>query len=152
MQTEDTRNLEGAGASLAGATRGLLENSHRVAPNRLVLGPERDQVTIYAHGVPTALLERHINTLELAVKEPLFVAAVLDFQRLYWTHTGALLRLQGDTVYNIIGSAACVLRGKHLPVWHPRPGMEDVRIVVPRVDPRGLSPVDVFQLASQLGF
>lgn len=109
-------------------------------------------MTVYAHGVPAAILEKHLNTLELAQQEPLFVAAVLDFEHLYWTHTGAMLRLQGDTVYNILGPALCVLRGQHRPNYDPRPGMDNVRVVVPRVDPRGLSSVDVFQLALELGF
>jgi hypothetical protein len=147
MQEEDARDLEGTRATDPGGAGGLLED-----PNRVVIGPEQNQVTVYAHGVAMAILEKHINSLELAQNDPLFVAAVLDFESLYWTHTGALLRLQGDTVYNILGPSICVLRGQHRPVWSPRPGLDHVRVVVPREDPRGLSPVDVFQLAISLGF
>lgn len=147
MQKEDARHLQGAHAASAIGTGGLLAD-----PNRVVIGPGQHEVTIYAHGVPMAILEKHINSLELAQRDPVFVASVLDFEALHWTHTGALLRLQGDTVYNILGPSVCVIRGRHRPVWAPRPGIDSVRVVVPREDPRGLSPVDVFQLAIALGF
>jgi hypothetical protein len=147
MQEEESEDQQGPLTPRSGATAGVLES-----PNRIVIGPGQDQITVYANGVATAVLEKHTNSLELASQEPLFYGSVMDFENLYWTQTGALLRLQGETVMNILGPAVCVLRCTHRPVWHPRPGMDGLRLVVPRIDPGGLSTAEVFQLAIQLGF
>ena len=147
MQKEEPRDQQGPDTPRTGEAIRFLED-----PHRLVVGPEHGQVTVYVHGVVTAILSGHTNSLVLQNAEPVFIATVMDFDRLFWSQQGALLRLQGEQVYNLLGSAITLIRGKHLPVWHPRPGIEDVRAVVPILNPRGLAPVDVFQLAIQLGY
>jgi hypothetical protein len=116
------------------------------------MGPGPDQVTVYANGVATAVLEKHINTRDLDSSDPMLQARVYDFQSLYWSHTGSLLRLQGEHALDILGPAITVLRGHHRPVYHPRPGINDVRVVLPIYNPMGLRPLEVFQLAMKLGF
>lgn len=116
------------------------------------MGPGADQLSVYANGVVTAILERHVNSKELENLDPILQARVYDFRALYWTHTGSILRLQGEHALDILGPAICVLRGSHRPVWHPRPGMDEVRVVVPLFNPQGLRPIEVFQVAMRLGF
>lgn len=147
MQKEEPESDTPASAGSDDTTQWILEGAHRV-----VIGPEPDQVTVYANGVATAVLEKHVNTRDLACVDPVFKARVYDFEVLYWLHSGAMLRLQGEHTLDILGLSICVLRGEHRPIWHPRPGMNGVRVVVPIDNPEGLRPIEVFQLASRLGF
>lgn len=147
MQTQDDESDEGSRGADADAAERVLEDSHRV-----VLGPGPDQLSIYCNGAVTAVLEKHLNTRDLDSATPMLQARVYDFESLYWSHRGALLRLQGEHVLDILGLSICVLRGDHRPVWHPRPGMTGVRVVVPLFNPLGLQPLGIFQLATLLGF
>lgn len=116
------------------------------------MGPGPDEITVYANGVPAAVLGRHTNTRDLESEDPMLRARVYDFQALYWTRSGALQRLQGVHALDILGPAITLLRGQHRPIYHPRPGLETPRVVLPTHNPLGLRPIDVFQIAMKLGF
>lgn len=146
MQAEDLEGDGNAGTSPENTADWLLEDSYRV-----VQGPERDQITVFANGVATAVLEGHFNTKEFEHTDPEFKARVYDFTRLDWTQVGALFRLQGQHALDVLGPTVCILRGKHRPVWDPRPGMDDVRVLLPLHNPKGLRPLEVFQLAMREG-
>jgi hypothetical protein len=147
MQEKEPQGDIGAGDTGTAGPARVLEN-----PNRLVIGPEPKTLWVYANGLHTATLEGHFNTLQMLSTKPPFAGSIMDFERLRWTMTGALRRVQGEHVLELIGGTACVLRGKHRDVWHPLPGMDDVRLVVPINNPEGLQPLEVFQLAMRLGF
>lgn len=147
MQTQDPPSDVSTVEAAAGGPGRILAD-----PNRVVVGPDSGQVSVYSHGTMTAILDRHFNSLYLVSDDPPFSAQVYDFDALNWTQTGALLRIQGEHTLDILGPAICVLRGKHRPIWDPRPGMDEVRVVVPTFNPQGLRPLEIFQLATRLGF
>lgn len=107
---------------------------------------------VYTHNALVATLEGHVNTLAIANASPLFAGKVYDFDQLYWTHTGSVLRLQGVTILDVLGPALVLLRGRHRPVWDPRPGASDVRVLIQLENPTNLSPKEIFELAIALHF
>lgn len=122
------------------------------SPNRVIVGSEPGQVIVIADGIEVAVLEGHHNSGDFFSKEKNFRAAVYDFKELNWTHRGALLQMQGELVSNILGPALCFMRGRHRVPGHPRPGADDVRILVPLHNPEGLRAMEMFRLASIHGF
>lgn len=110
------------------------------------------QWKVYTHGSMVALLEGHVGTQNIADAEPIFLGKVYDFDQFYWTHTGTILRLQGVPVFEVLGMALVLLRGNHRPVYDPRPGASDVRVVMPLENPANLSQRQIFELAIRLEF
>jgi hypothetical protein len=119
---------------------GILADSDRIEETR---GTYR----VYAGGRHTATCvqrEQGVSIIYNSVRELRF--AVYCFRHLYLEHTGALLFLQGVRLTEVLGKAVCLVKGKPRPVWDPRPGLDDVTLVVPLDNPRGLGPEEVFNI------
>jgi hypothetical protein len=147
MQTKEPEGHARASGEATDASTRLLEN-----PNRLVVGDDPGTIRVYADGMHTATLEGQFNTLVMRSDAPPFAGTIFDFNLLRWTMNGAMARIQGAHVLDILGHTLVVLRGKHRDVWHPQPGMDEIRVLVPIDNPKGLRPLEVFQLAMRLGF
>lgn len=152
MSKVQTENVEGdVGAREVGDVHPswLLEN-----PNAVVFGTADNQATIYACGVAVALLYGDMGRYEAEVEsaEPPFRGLLYRFTSLQWTHHAALLRLQGVNVSDVLGPSVCIIKGEHRPVFDPCPGMDEVYLVTPNVNPTGLSIQQIFQLVKGLGF
>jgi hypothetical protein len=112
-----------------------------------------------------ALLEGHVNTVEATWKIPweegqvvrnstdqAFAGQIYDFDALHWTHPATISLLQGTKVLDLLGPTVVLLRGLHRERWWPRPGMRDVRLLVPLHNPQKLGHERLFKLAIENGF
>lgn len=66
-----------------------------------------------------------------------------EFERLSWTHTGALLRLQGASLQQLMGPSFVLLSFRERPRWSPRPGLDDVLVAIIDQNPEGLTPQEL---------
>lgn len=145
MQTQDAQDNEGAREENNDRAQGVLED-----PNRVVT--VEGGLDVYADNTLVAVIRGEIHRSSLAQASSGFRGDVIDFLRLDWSRPAALKRLQGAHVYDILGPSICLLNGCHRPAWSPVPGVEMPRVLVPRLNPLGLSVVDLFQLAKTGGF
>lgn len=99
-----------------------------------------------------AVLEGHRQSGEFYDPATEVKAVVYDFTELNWTHRGAMLVIQGEVISTILGPALFLLRVTHRVIGHPRPGMDDVRVLVPLQNPQGLQSMELMKLALKRGF
>jgi hypothetical protein len=145
MQTSNDATERSAVAPSAAPARWVLED-----PTRLVLSDRPGEVLAYVDGTHVATFVGQVSMQDLA--DDGFYGRLFDWSFLYWSHAGTLRRLQGAHCLDILKHAAILVRGTHSDIWHPRLHIADVRVIVPLENPKGLSPLEIFQLAVSLGF
>lgn len=147
MQMQEPQSHQGASHNPSTRQNGVLESA-----NRVIIGACPGQVIVIADGAEVAVLEGHHLSGDFYCPENELKASIYDFTELNWTHRGAMLQLQGELISTILGPAICLMRCKHRVAGHPQPGMDEVRILVPLQNPKGLRTVEMFQLARKFGF
>lgn len=98
------------------------------------------------------MLEGPVSSVGIDRPDLQLVGWVYNYKTLRWSHRAALLQLQNERVLDTLGSAICLLRGKHRPIWYPIPGMDDVCVLTLLDNPAGLQTLELFRLARGLGF
>ncbi len=145
MQDEGVSSHIGSREGRSPAADRLLESPHRI-----VVGPAHGQMVVYCDNIEVALLDGHNCSTTFVCTD--FRAAIYDFSALYWTHSATMRALQGEIFSTILGPCVCLLSSKWRPWFHSRPGMDDVRILVPLENPRRLQTLEIFELAKRHGF
>jgi hypothetical protein len=94
-----------------------------------------------------ATLKDQIGNSELR-EEGDVVYSRLRYKRMDWSHTAALMRLQGAHIQYLLGDRFILLAGSHRPDYAPNPGMDDVEVGFVLENPDQLDPTDLFVLMS----
>ena len=127
MQEDHAGSNGGASSTCPGYTGGFLEDPDRVAYMQV--------------GETVAHFEGVLPGVHKYSQGAKFI--LYPIGEVWWTHYSAMLLLQGMPVQRLLGPEHILVKGEHLPVYSPRPGMRGVVLANVVENPFDLSSIEL---------